>query len=747
MQNYGDNFINNPVFVPDTHIEIEEDQVYVSLYDDYVVLTGDLGGELVALIEKGLSIEEIVEAMPRHRPEQVYFTLMRLVEDGYVMEAKLDTNPRLAAFWSRLGYRIDEVTNTLSQNTIGLIQAGFEGDLDMQTLFEEMGVQVVERSEKNIVFVSSYYDQQLQQLVEEASLTGGHFLLCKPVGASIWVGPVIGAGDVSCWYCLAHYLKMNHPSHSFKGGRNGSLKTDQASPPGPILKSVGGIVALEAIKWLTASSYDLNDTLISIDLRSLETQKHVCRKRANCEACGHTIQKTPDPIALKNTHVHKLYNFRNIPARQTVLQYEHLISPITGIVRSLERVGLEGDYLTHNYTASHSGRLKMHSIESLRLATRDQSGGKGKTDIQSKASGLSEALERFSAVYNADHPDVYTAFSKIECDAIHPNHMLLFSDKQHETRDTWNHQLSGKFQYVPEPFDESENIAWTKVWSLTHEQFRYVPSSYCYYGFDGAGSKYCKADSNGLASGNNIEEAIIYGLLELVERDAVSIWWYNRLQYPEVDLDSFNDPYFRSVKHFLRGLDRELWVLDLTNDLDIPTFVAVSPKSGSQTQDILLGFGAHFDAHTAITRSILEVFQSLPAVSKSVSERRSQLLPDFADVLNWWETATVDNQSYLLPCNNLQIKTSQDYASYETVNLEKLILSYVESLSKLGLEMLVLNMTRPDIGMPVARVIVPGLRHFWRRLAAGRLYDVPLRLGWLTQPVAEEELNPISMFL
>jgi oxazoline/thiazoline synthase len=46
----------------------------------------------------------------------------------------------------------------------------------------------------------------------------------------------------------------------------------------------------------------------------------------------------------------------------------------------------------------------------------------------------------------------------------------------------------------------------------------------------------------------------------------------------------------------------------------------------------------------------------------------------------------------------------------------------------------------------VARVVVPGLRHFWRRLAPGRLYDVPVSLGWLDRPRAETELNPISIF-
>jgi ribosomal protein S12 methylthiotransferase accessory factor len=63
------------------------------------------------------------------------------------------------------------------------------------------------------------------------------------------------------------------------------------------------------------------------------------------------------------------------------------------------------------------------------------------------------------------------------------------------------------------------------------------------------------------------------------------------------------------------------------------------------------------------------------------------------------------------------------------------------------MEMIVLDQTREEIGLPVAKVIVPGLRHFWARYAPGRLYDVPVRLGWLPRATPEDDLNPIPMFL
>jgi ribosomal protein S12 methylthiotransferase accessory factor len=74
------------------------------------------------------------------------------------------------------------------------------------------------------------------------------------------------------------------------------------------------------------------------------------------------------------------------------------------------------------------------------------------------------------------------------------------------------------------------------------------------------------------------------------------------------------------------------------------------------------------------------------------------------------------------------------------------VLTCVEIAANHGLETLVLDQTRPDIGLSVVKVIVPGLRHFWCRFAPGRLYDVPVQMGWLSTPLKEEQLNPIPMF-
>ena len=62
-------------------------------------------------------------------------------------------------------------------------------------------------------------------------------------------------------------------------------------------------------------------------------------------------------------------------------------------------------------------------------------------------------------------------------------------------------------------------------------------------------------------------------------------------------------------------------------------------------------------------------------------------------------------------------------------------------------DILLLDQTRADVGVPVVKVIVPGLRHFWARYAPGRLYDVPVKLRWIDRKRSEDELNPTAMFL
>jgi ribosomal protein S12 methylthiotransferase accessory factor len=287
------------------------------------------------------------------------------------------------------------------------------------------------------------------------------------------------------------------------------------------------------------------------------------------------------------------------------------------------------------------------------------------------------------------------------------------------------------------------------VWSLSHERVRYVPASLCYYAHpDLTANFFCWSDSNGTASGATIEEAILQGAFELIERDAIALWWYNRVRRAGVDVDSFALPEWPAIKREYARRQREIWALDLTTDLAVPTFAAVSRRiDGGRAEDIIVGFGAHFDATVALTRAITEANELLPAVSRAAADGRTIYLSDDKEAIAWWKECTTRSEPYVTPDPASPLRRRDDYTSMATADLQDDVRTLVRLLDQRGLETFVLDHTHPDIRFPVVRVIVPGLRHFWRRLGPGRLYDVPVQAGWLPRPRDEREMNPRSMFL
>lgn len=223
----------------------------------------------------------------------------------------------------------------------------------------------------------------------------------------------------------------------------------------------------------------------------------------------------------------------------------------------------------------------------------------------------------------------------------------------------------------------------------------------------------------------------------------MALWWYNRLPRPAVDLASFDEPYVAVLQEAYRQLGRAVWALDLTSDLGIPAFVALSRRTDQAVEEILFGFGAHLDPRLGLLRALTEMNQCLPFLRGA----DGALISDDPDAQRWWQSATVANQPYVMPDATQRPRVRADYSYQWTDDVRDDVLRGQALVEQQGLELLVLDQTWPDIGLPVVKVFVPGLRHFWARFAPGRLYDVPVKLGWLAAPLAEDQLNPIPMFL
>jgi len=663
----------------------------------------------------------------------------------------LDAQAR--AYWSLAG--LDADAPALATSAVEIICTGRADPQTAAAACRESGLTVTGArgphaspgAALSLVLCDDYLDPALDRINTEHLEQGRPWLLAKPYGAAPWIGPVFQPGTGPCWSGLAKRLEGNRPGE-FLVRRNAAAP---ASPPPASLPASRAIAlqmaVLEAAKWLAGLRHEGQECVYVLDTLTLRGEHHRVTRRPQCPACGdpglvaaqvhRPIQTTVRDIADDEG------NGQRALALDEVLQrYGHLVDPVTGIVGELRRDPASPEFLPA-YLSGRNRAMTQSSITLLRAGLRSHSGGKGATELEAKVGALCEAVERYCATLADDEPTVQDSYRGLGDQAVHPGDCQLFDERQFADRTRWN-AVCMPAHRVPEPFDERAVIDWTPVWSLVSGQQRLAPTALLYFDPDpGRAPVSLLANSNGNAAGTTLEDAIVQGFLELVERDAVAVWWYNQTRQRAVGLDSFDDPWIADFPDLLARLRRQVWVLDVTSDLGIPVMAAVSRRTDKPAEDLMFGFGAHFDPRIAVRRALTELGQLLPAVTGAGASADGYRLSD-PHLVSWWTTATSRNQPHLLP----QPAEPRTAASYGYQPSRSIDLDPIRAIARrAGLDILVLDQTRPDIGMPVVKVVVPGLRHFWPRFAPGRLYDVPVRLGRLAEPTAYQDLNPTPLFV
>jgi ribosomal protein S12 methylthiotransferase accessory factor len=457
-------------------------------------------------------------------------------------------------------------------------------------------------------------------------------------------------------------------------------------------------------------------------------------------------RQTSRPVVLARRHcaVRTGGGHRALSAQSMLERYGHLLSPITGVVKDIRR-DTRGPELLNVYRAGHNLALGPRHMSELRASLRQESSGKGRTALDAQVGALCEAVERISGLWQGDEARIRGSLRSLGPDCVHPGHCQLWDERQFAARAATN-AGGHPFHQVPEAFDPDAVLDWSPVWSLTRGRRLLLPTSLLYYNVpDRLGRRMVHADSNGCAAGGTLEDAALQGLLELVERDAVALWWYNRTRQPAVDLDALGDPWTAQVRQAHAELGREVWALDLTSDLGIPVVAALSRRTDRAHEDIVFGFGAHLDPAIALTRALTEMNQLLPPVLTARPDGTGYGCADPV-ALRWWRTATRAGLPYLDP-DPAGAGAPLEAPYTPATDLLDELRTVQRALEQRGLEVCILDQTRPDLGLPVVRVLVPGLRHFWPRFAPGRLFDVPVALGRLPHPTAYEELNPIPLFV
>lgn len=360
--------------------------------------------------------------------------------------------------------------------------------------------------------------------------------------------------------------------------------------------------------------------------------------------------------------------------------------------------------------------------------------GSGLTRREAIRRAAGEVIERASAVFQGDEPERQASWSALGGAGIHPETFLLFSDAQRRTRSP----ARSPMLRVPPALPPDLPIGWTPVRSLPSGALRYVPSAAVYFKHPSVRARrYCPVDSSGLAAGASRPEATLRGLLELVERDGVALWWYNRIPRPALAVRP--DPILTRLHRFYRRIGREFWVLDLTSDLGIPACAAVS-LARETGRDLAFGFGAGLTREHAARHALLEMAQ--PLAARRAGWRGGEGTGPFERWRRAMDRAGLP--AWLLPSEDPPAPLAPGLAARSP---GAALARCCATVKRAGLDVLACDLTRPGNRLAVVRVLVPGLRHLWPRLAPGRLYQAPVRAGWLPQARSEAEVNPTPLLV
>ena len=742
--------IRMPSLTP--HLEfrtIGDDRALLVSESFNTLLHGRLSCDLLPLLDGRHEVDHVVSALEGvHDSDHIRSTIQALSEKGYVVSGDHAMERERAAWWSSLGASPRWVEERLALS--GVVVEGDDGELARHLAGFGAVSQGDGKASLRIVICDDYLDSRLGDVNTRQLEANEPWMLVRPRGVEVLFGPVFQR-DRPCLECLAARMRNHQEVHAFLRNVAGE---DAAFRPfasqGVVTDGVLRLIAAGIVTWLVlGDEAPVHDSVIAVNTGDLASSRHPVMRRPQCRVCGESDLYRPDrpPSAICLNASPKAFRTsgggRSVAPEVTLAKYRHLVSPISGVVTWLRRTTDEDDSWLHVDWAGNNMGMRSRSLASLRRSLRSKSAGKGSTAAQSRVSALCEAIERCSGARSGDEIRLVRRFSDFDGDgsALHPNDVQLFSDHQLDNARSINAQ-GHPYNFVPARFDPELAVDWTPVWSLTQRRHRFLPTSMLYSTApEERGPADLYADSNGCAAGNTLEEAVLQGFYELAERDAFAIWWYNQLTVPAADLGAFDDAYLDDAAEVYAGYGRELWLLDITSDLGIPSFVALSRRVDAPTEDIIYGAGAHASPRLAALRAVCELNQCLTWLPRP-GARAGRPAIDDPMALTWWKTARLEGCPWLAPAADGASGRASRPSFGESADTRDDVENCRALVEAKGMEFLVLDQTRPDIAMPVVRVIVPGMRHFWERLAPGRLYEVPVSLGYRKEPAGEGDLNP-----
>lgn len=558
------------------------------------------------------------------------------------------------------------------------------------------------------------------------------------------IGPLVVPGKAGCSQCadlrllmagndrkdmweLQHFIRQGEVFPDIWSSRSG-------------LWHMAHLIAAEVHTFLASNTAQVENHIKLVHLQSLHSSAHFYLPDPLCAVCG----GIPDDSAT---------------ASRIKLQSSPKISGNSYRTRSMEDLKA---VLSHDYLDNRSGFLNAKMIDLispfadasivLPMFSGDEGcAGRTHSFADSEMTAILEGLERYCGISpRGKKTAVHDSFNQLTESALNPARVGFHDAAQYERPD-----------FPFQPFDPDRKIDWVWGYSFLQEKPILVPERLAYYS-SGCGHGFVYETSNGCALGGSLEEAIFYGILEVIERDSFLMTWYAQLPLVPLDPCSTGDLEMNLMVERLRDVfGYEVHLFDSTMEHGIPSVWALAKNRTDQGVNMICAAGAHPDPVRAAKGAIHEIAGMLLAFNEKLEANREQyeqmlhdpfLVRQMEDHSMLYSLKEAEERlNFLLDPDRPVISFQEAFKpkAWHADLTDELSL-ILQTFSELNLEVIVVDQTTPETlrnGLHCVKVLIPGMlpmtfgHHLVRLTGLERVLRIPAELGYVKEPLQQEQLN------
>lgn len=355
-----------------------------------------------------------------------------------------------------------------------------------------------------------------------------------------------------------------------------------------------------------------------LDLRALTVRHYPLVPDPQCPECGVPADDSEDAarMPLKPAPEHKAGSFRVRPLDDYAIDVAAFANPVCGAL---------GPSVVHDVSStSTSATIGCFSMRSGDYLRETFWGGHADSFHASARIGVLEGLERYAGMRaRAKTTRVRGALREFGDLAVDPRVVGLYSEEFY----------SANPRVVP--FTPDREIPWVWGYSLRDGVPRLVPEVLTYYHAPGLENRFVQESSNGCASGGSLEEAVYFGLMEVLERDAFLLAWYGMQPLPEIDPSTSER---RSTRHMVDRLAMYGYrarFFDTRVTFPVPVITGVAERFDGGPGRMCFGAGAGLDPEAALDGALCEIATdavNLPGRTEKDEQRLRAMAEDFGRV-------------------------------------------------------------------------------------------------------------------